>query len=303
MNILICGVFNVENSTNIFLSKAFVRAGHTVGEFDYRAISSQIGPEATNAGLVYEVMKTKPDLVIICKGDQLGYNTIIKINEYAKTFYWFPDPIITAAPHLIKLASVCTYASCTGLGVAKYFVANGVERVFHIFEGVDSEYYYPVELDKAFESNISFIGSRTPERMNYLYNLGAKFIPRVYGPGFGSDIQGEIFRKICSSSKIMLSINSQNDVEDYFSDRVYLYAACKSFIFQKYTPGLENYFENGKHLVWFHDINELLALTEEWLDPRKDDERKAIAENGYNHVLENYTWDVTVGKIMGCVEG
>ena len=109
MKILLVGVFTVENSTNRFLSKAFVRAGHTVEEFDYRAVSNQIGPEGMNAGLVYEVMKVKPDLVFSCKGDQLGFNTIIKINEYAKTFYWFPDPIITAAPHLVKLASVCTY--------------------------------------------------------------------------------------------------------------------------------------------------------------------------------------------------
>ena len=137
-------------------------------------MANQVGPTAMNAGLVYEVMKEKPDLVFICKGDQLGFNTVVKIKEYAKTFYWFPDPIMTAAPHLIKLASVCTYASCTGLGVAKFFVANGVERVFHIFEGVDSEYYYPVEEDSSFKANVSFIGSRTPERMDYLYNLGAK---------------------------------------------------------------------------------------------------------------------------------
>jgi len=302
MKILLVGVFNVENSTNRFLAKAFIRAGHTVEEFDYRAVASQIGPEAMNAGLVYEVMKAKPDLVFICKGDQLGFNTVVKINEYAKTFYFFMDPIITAAPHLVKLASVCTYSSCTGLGVAKYFVANGVERVFHIFEGVDSEYYYPVEEDLNFKTNVSFIGSRTPERMDYLYNLGAKFVPRAYGPGFGSDIKGEDFRKICASSKIMLSINSQNDIEDYFSDRIFLYSACKAFVFQKYTPGLENYFENGKHLVWFHDINELVALAEEWLDPKKEEERNAIAEEAYKNVLENFTWDVTVGKIMGCIE-
>ena len=132
MKVLLVGVFSVENSTNRFLAKAFIRAGHTVVEFDYRAVANQVGPTAMNAGLVYEVMKEKPDLVFICKGDQLGFNTVVKIKEYAKTFYWLPDPIITAAPHLIKLASVCTYASCTGLGVAKFFVANGVERVFRI---------------------------------------------------------------------------------------------------------------------------------------------------------------------------
>ena len=78
MKVLLVGVFDVENSTNIFLSKAFTRAGHTVIEFDYRRLAREIGVDALNAGLVYEVMKEKPDLVFICKGDQLGFNTVVK---------------------------------------------------------------------------------------------------------------------------------------------------------------------------------------------------------------------------------
>lgn len=89
MKVVIVGVFDVENSTNIFFSKAVARAGNTVINFDYRAVSRNIGTEAMNAGLVYEVMKERPDLVIICKGDQLGFNTAVKINEYSKTFYFF----------------------------------------------------------------------------------------------------------------------------------------------------------------------------------------------------------------------
>lgn len=301
MKILLVGVFNVENSTNVFLSKAFKKAGNEVVEFDYRYLASQIGPDAMNSGLAYEVIKEKPDLVFICKGDQLAVSTIKNITERTKTFYFYMDPIFTTAPHFIKLAQACTYASCTGLGVAKYFVTGGVEKTFHIFEGVDPEYYYPVEEDPYFKANVSFIGSRTAERMDYLYNLGAKHLPRVYGEGFGSNVQGEVFRKICSSSKIMLSINSQNDISAYFSDRIFLYSACKAFVFQKYTPELEDYFENGKHLIWFHDINELVALADEYLVDSKEEERRQIAENGYKHVLENYTWDVTVNKILGCV--
>lgn len=302
MRILVCGVFNVENSTNIFLAKAFRKAGHIVDEFDYRDVSSKVGQNAMNAGLAYEVLKTRPDLVFICKGDGLEPSAIKNINLNSKTFYWFPDPIITAAPHLIKLASVCTYASCTGLGVAKFFVANGVSKAFHIFEGVDPEYYYPVEEVEDFKADISFVGSRTPERMDYLYNLGAEYLPRVYGSGFGLEVKGESFRKICSSSKIILSINSQNDIESYFSDRIFLALACESFVFQKYTPGLENYFDNEKHLVWFHDINELLALTKKYLSDEKKEERKRISEEGYKHVLLNYTWDVTVAKILESIK-
>lgn len=50
MKILVVGVFNVENSTNIFAAKALRELGNEVVEFDYRLISSQIGPTAMNAG-------------------------------------------------------------------------------------------------------------------------------------------------------------------------------------------------------------------------------------------------------------
>lgn len=302
MKILVCGVFNVENSTNIFMAKALRALGQEVVEFDYRETTKQIGVGPMNAGIVYEVSKQKPDLVIICKGDQLGVSTVQQLSKMTQTFYFYMDPIQTTAPHFLQLASECHYVSCTGAGVAQYFADNGSTKVYHIFEGVDPSYYYPVLPKDEFKTDVSFIGSRTTERMEYIYHLGSKYLVRVYGYGFGSQVFGSAFNVICSSSKAILSINTQNDIAEYFSDRVFLCLGANAFVLQKYTPGLEKYFENGKHLVWFNTKEELLSLADEYLAPEKDDVRKAIADVGYRYVIDNFTWEDSMTKLLGIVK-
>lgn len=302
MKILVVGVFNVENSTNIFAAKALRELGNEVVEFDYRLISSQIGPTAMNAGCIYEVNRLRPDLVLIFKGDQLAVPVVQQLSSMVDVWYFFMDPIPTAAPHFLKLAANCKYVSCTGGGVAKYFVENGCSKVFHIFEGVDTEYYKPSGLNPEFAAEVSFIGSRTQERMDYLYYLGTKHLPRVYGNGFGSQVFGPPFSMICGSSQAMLSINTQNDIQEYFSDRVFLYLACGSFVFQKYSPGLEKWFENKKHIVWFDTKEELLDLADQFLTPNALEERRRIAQAGYEYVLENFTWQHSMKQLLGCVK-
>ena len=112
---------------------------------------------------------------------------------------------------------------------------------------------------------------------------------------------GEEFNKICASSKVMLSINNQNDIPDYFSDRVFRLLAAKSFVFQLYTPGLENYFEFGKHLIWFTSPEELKILLDQYLRDDMKEMRDAMAEEGYKLVLEKHTWDKSIAKILEVV--
>ena len=298
MKILVVGVFDVENSANIFAAKALRALGHTVEEFSYRAISRKIGITAMNAGLVYEVNKTSPDLVLIFKGNELAVPAVQQISKLTNVWYFFMDPISTAAPHFINLAKECTYVSCTGGGVAKYFEANGCADVHLVFDGVDPEYYHPVSLNPEFAADVSFVGSRTQERMDYIYHLGATRLVRVYGDGFGSRVLGGVFNTICGSSQAVLSINTQNDVADYWSDRLVISLACGAFVLQKYSPGLEKWFKNKEQLVWFNTKEELVELANYYLAAERFEERRSIAQAGYDHVLANYTWRHQMQKLL-----
>jgi spore maturation protein CgeB len=290
------GVFDNPSSTNIFFAKAFAKAGHDVLEFNYRQVINSLGVESANIALLFKCYETSQDLVVISKGTYIISDIASQIRKLCPVWFWCMDPIITIDQPAIDLAKECTHVSCTGLGVAEFFMARGVKNVHHIFEGVDSDYYHPVEVDPLYATDMSFIGSRGPERDRHVFQIGANAIIRVYGEGYGSLVFGEEFNKICSSSKIMLSINSQNDIQDYFSDRIFLYLAAGGFVMQKYTPGLENWFEFGTHCIWFKDIPEAIALTKEWLP--KEEGRKVIAEAGRKYVLDNFTWDHTIKSLL-----
>lgn len=294
MKVFIIGVFDSDGSTTIFMSKAFKNLGHEVHEFNYRRILEQFGEEGMNYCLMYRAWECQPDLVIICKGNNVSPASIQFMNSFTQTWYWWMDPIITVEPQYLAIASECHHVSCTGGGVAQFFVNNGMRSVHHIFEGVDLEYYKPTEPDELFKADVSFIGSRTPERDNYIFSLGSQFPVRVYGPKYGTPVTGETFNKVCSSSKIMLSINSQNDIPDYFSDRVFLLLGAKSFVMQMYTPGLENYFENGKHIVWWKNLPELIDLCQYYVN----EDTTEIREAGHQYVRENFTWQHSAQKIL-----
>lgn len=302
MKILVIGSFTVENSTNIFAAKALRELGHEVETFDYRLVSSQIGPTAMNAGILYEVNKVRPDLVLIFKGDVLAVQVVQQLVKITHVHYFYMDPICTTSPHFIQLASECTTVSCCGGGVAQHFVNNGCTKVCQILEGVDPTYYHPVGSSSDFTAEVSFIGSRTQEKMDYIYHLGAKHLVRVYGNGFGSQIFGDTFSVVCGSSKAMLSVNTENTTVDSFSDRVFLYLACGSFVFQKYSPGLENVFENKKHLVWFDSKEELLDLADYYLVPEREEERRAMAQAGYDLVVGKYTWNHSMLQLLECIK-
>jgi spore maturation protein CgeB len=63
---------------------------------------------------------------------------------------------------------------------------------------------------------------------------------------------------------------------------------CGGFFLTAYVRGMENYFENKRHLVWYHSETECLSLVEEYM--AKPDLRRKIARQGYQRVHECHTF-------------
>ena len=99
---------------------------------------------------------------------------------------------------------------------------------------------------------------------------------------------------------MMLSLNTYNDIPDYFSNRLLRYLGCGVCVLH-YDPTetLHKYFEDRKDLYLFKDESELLGIikTSRLLDTTGKLLGK-IALAGREKVLRNYTWDHTVNKIL-----
>lgn len=119
----------------------------------------------------------------------------------------------------------------------------------------------------------------------------------VQGSGWGQysnrALSKLIGARLYKNSKISLSINNINAFM-YSSDRLYSIMACNSFALVHYCEGLDLYFEDGKHVVYWKTYKELIDAVKHYLvDNQK---RKQIAQAGFTEVWAKHRWINRIDK-------
>ena len=300
--ICIVGVLDNINSTNVYMAKAFARAGFGIVPINYRNILAEFGVRVAEKTIIRVVEETKPVLTVFCKCNGIDSITMGKCSNISKTWFWWMDPLITLKqiPESISHAQMADFSSCTGLGVAEYLSSQSQKNVFHIFEGIDPEIFYPVQPVSEYETDISFIGTRTPERQLHIDFLRERgFKVKAYGNGFEKEVVGDEFNIVCSSSKAMLAINNEHTTKEYFSDRIFRYGACRSFVLHSYSPGMEKHFNENEHVVYFNDKITLLEAATKFVN---SEHSSTIAQNLHNKIILHHTWDIVAKTIIHIVE-
>ena len=77
---------------------------------------------------------------------------------------------------------------------------------------------------------------------------------------------------------------------------------AKGFVLTNYQPEIPELFENGSDIVYYESFDDCVRKTEYYLT--HEDERKCIAENGYNKVLQYHSYDARIKFILdklGCL--
>ena len=190
----------------------------------------------------------------------------------------------------------CTYCSHTGGGVNDYYRRLGISNSFHIPCGLDYVLYKPRDIANEYISDISFIGRKTEERDKFRRILESTSLTvKFYGQGYLPPVYNEEFSKVCSSSKFMLSLNTYNNIPDYFSNRLLRYMGCGSAVLH-YDPTktINKYFKQNVEILAFSDEQELAYLVK-----NIDNETAGkIALNARDKVLKNFTWEHTALRIL-----
>jgi spore maturation protein CgeB len=126
-------------------------------------------------------------------------------------------------------------------------------------------------------------------------------------PVAGEFIGEDDFARACFNADIVLGLNDNNRIPDYFSLRTALTLASRGFHITSYVPGLENWFVNGTHLAWFRvkksslppwrtDYSDCVRVIRHYLD--KPQQRRRIALEGQKHVYTYFTWEYQLGKVI-----
>jgi hypothetical protein len=269
--ILIVGVLDKPESTNVAMKKGFEQLGFTVDSYNYRTVLSQVGLQAMWAdyGKFIDEHGKDYDLAIFCKTNQLHPNLITFTRKFTKTWYWFMDPMATAKQvYSDTFARAAEYCSATSSQVhERHSLVNNNSH--HIIEGYDPDFYYYEDLPK--EYDFVFIGNATPKRVRDLQwflmpdHKKPIYDVKVFGAGWPEYFKASAGvylgdeRNVINKAKIV--INLCHD-EYMFSDRVTKALGCKARVLTQHNKDFRdlivNAFDDDKNKKLGEDIDHAL---------------------------------------------
>ena len=317
MRIALFAKSKARTQTPRSMARAFARAGHTVRVFHEAKRRQWVGRSLARTWTLRSVERFAPDLVYIYAED-ISEPVFAALSGRVPTVMFtadlWPSPVLPE--HLGLAARVDLFCTCARGQVAE-FERAGVKRAAYLTDAHDPELYHPMSPNPTFASEVAFIGrynsldaSLYATRAELVGRIARRFDLRIYGSGwqevgFGSardEVFPEQYRAICSSAGIVIGWDGfHHTCEGYFSNRTWLTLGSGGFLLTNYVPGLEEFFENHVHLVWYRSVDECLELIEHYR--ARPDERARIAAAGNVFAREHRTYDDFARDLVALAEG
>lgn len=163
---------------------------------------------------------------------------------------------------------------------------------------------YP-KIDIIQKYDVCFVGhvQETPNyngitRVDALDRLFKEFPNFYYGsrnPAFPNVNLFEDAAKKFSMSKIVFNISIKDDI----NMRVFETLSTGSFLLTNYIPTLGELFEDGKHLITYKTLDEMVEKAKYYLE--HDEEREKIAQAGYEEFIAKHTYKHRIETILKTV--
>ncbi len=292
--------------------------------------------EAADLGVVQEALvravhDSGATVVIGLKLDGVPPDAIAAVRRSGvRVLLWQVDCFTDRVPRWIApLVNVVDVVAVTAAGMVPSYQRTGNTNVHWIMEGAHLPAFPAVKLTRGeqqlFGSDVAFVGgiNQPPvknrvladRRMRLFAQVAREFDFNVWGPqrpavirrapSLGINLRrwpaynADVVR-ICRASKIVLGVNTINTVWQYFSNRTFLTLASGGFHLTHYVPGLEQMFDNHRHLAWFHDDDECVEMCRYYL--RRPAARKRIAAAGQRRVRSRWSMTTQVARLLDVME-
>ncbi len=302
--------------------KGLLRNGVDVQRFSYRDIHDQfvrwpfrklgrrLSRDAVDRALVEQIRVYHPDLILIMCGKGFGAETIAKIRAAAPDVPIFGrdiDAWPATDPSRIEIARNCDGMTVTDAGEwMEFYKSLGLDTVAFFPCPCDPDIHRPYPADAALAADVVFTGKGhhagglDADRAEILRRLGEMPNARLYGSKGHPRVEGIDCFRAFSNAKIVLSINADNTIPRYHSDRFVTAMASGSMVLAKRVPEGELLFRDHDHLRYFDTAAEFFELLEYYL--AHDDEREAIAAAGMKRCHEEFNCTRMAGLLLDLVQ-
>ena len=309
----------------IKLAKGFIRLGHDVRQFNYfetvlgqspvkNRTFARLFAKSKVDGLLAEAIKNyRPDIIFINFVRVLDAETIERMRQAAPnaTFIGLDvDPWPKLRPGKIDIAKKLDVLMATsdGLPLQTYRDA-GVPKCVFMPNSCDPDIDHRYDVEDKWKKDVLWTGlilhdpKRYPgEQMRYEIVSRLSQMPNcsVYSCCGRPKIGGFDYLYAISGARIGLSINGENNVRLYHSNRLTHYLSCGTCVLAKKVPDSDLLFKDGLHLRYFDSADEFFDLADWYL--RHESERKKIADAGMNWTHEQFNCVKIAGYILDLID-
>ena len=329
MKILVISNLNPHfENTNIYRLRALAHLGHDLIFFNDRTfiIPGRIRERVPalhnwdlkrlNQHMLRVAAETRPDMCLTVGGYRILPTTLITLKTIGiTTILWTTDAPGTEFKHIIDTAHLYDHVFCAGSEAMEILALIGKRDTTWLPYACDPEFHRPLEMVEAdkilYGRDIAFVGSYYPNRWQILKELIDNYNVGIWGPGWQQlvkdkhrnyiqaiHINHSEWIKIYNSAKIVIIIHYQDGNTPCYqaSPKVFEALACRSFVMVDSQRDVLKLFSSAKHLVSFTCVEDLKLQIDYFLN--HDNERRAIAAEGYREVLDKHTYQHRMKMIV-----
>jgi spore maturation protein CgeB len=308
-----CRIYYVPNGDDYHIAELLRNNFRTVVPFGCRDVQDYIErrvlayktSDATRQ-LLDEVTAMRPDLVYLESGYNVDTAALVAIRTELgiPVTMWFGDACVDQEhiERILKYAAAVDWQIVVDREVSGEAARRGIRNVEFIANCGYDHYFRPLGLERDIDvlfTGKSYLGlSAFPfaeQRLDFATRVNAILGPRFrvvgesweplglanYSPARVPEWDVNVLN---NRAKIVLAYDAAQ-TQDFTSIRTCNALLSGSFVVIRRYPGIEKFYVNGEHLVWFDDNEEGLRVVQRYLaDPEA---RQRIGEAGRRHVLDN----------------
>jgi spore maturation protein CgeB len=277
-----------------------------------------------------EIEKYNPDFIFCITPLASGYRVWRKYR--GRKVIIFETEGLYECANTVDNISYCDYFATVDKKAVEYFKSKAYNRnpnckFFHMPLGFSSSLYRFQDVPDNYKSDVCFAGAIFDLRRQVIHNLVPlkdKIKFRVIAPrdwvGRIMDTSGitylhgdymspeEMVKHYCGSKNIVC-INRDYDpandsgLESTTPGRVFQETATRRLVMiDNSRPEIHDYFEDGKEIVVFDSENPKDIREKILYYLNHDQEREAIAHNGYIRTMKENTWKIRIKKLLNFVK-
>jgi spore maturation protein CgeB len=268
-----------------------------------------------NRNLVSHVRRTRPDVLLVLKGETITPETLWTIRGKSDTILVnvFPDnPLVIGK---FEAIAPYHYFFVKDSYVVETIRKTGLRNVLYLPQCTDPDVHRPMEMNSdervCYAADVALLGSRYPYRETLVEQLTG-FGLSIWGKGWerslnkdilrqyrGRDIRGT--RKAKAFSAAAISLNPHHPLNDIngVNRRTFDIAACRGFQLADFKRDMETVFKVNEEIICFNTMDELKTLIAYYLT--HPEERKHISDAAHRRVVRDHTYDVRAGQILDMI--